>query len=151
LMLRRPAGSSQIFSFGPFRLFPDQKLLLDGDESVRMGNRALDLLIALVTRAGEVVSKEDLLEYGWPNTTVIEANLRVHIAGIRKLLGDGQRDARYIMGVVGRGYCFVAPVTLSEDPARPSFERLAGISAKGLSAGATSWRRFPLVWSASVS
>ena len=48
-------------SFGPFRLFVAQRLLLDGDAQVRLGNRAFDILAALVERAGEVVGKEELI------------------------------------------------------------------------------------------
>ncbi len=75
----------------------------------------LDLLVALVERAGEVVGKNELIAYAWPDTVVEENNLRVHIAAIRKLLGDGQRGARFIINVAGRGYSFVAPVTRADD------------------------------------
>jgi predicted ATPase/DNA-binding winged helix-turn-helix (wHTH) protein len=122
-VLRRiGANPARMLAFGPFRLFPDQGLLLEGDAPVRIGSRALDILIALAERAGEVVSKEDLIERAWPNTIVVEANLRVHVASLRKLLGDGQGDTRYIAGVVGRGYRFIAPITLHsgvEQPAAP--------------------------------
>jgi predicted ATPase/DNA-binding winged helix-turn-helix (wHTH) protein len=91
-------------------------LLLEGDAPVRIGSRALDILIALVERAGDLVTKEELLASAWPTTSVDEANLRVHIAGLRKLLGHGQAGARYIVNVTGRGYCFLAPLAFSEDP-----------------------------------
>ena len=53
-------------SFGPFRLLAAQRLLLEGDKPVRLGGRAFDILIALVERAGEVVSKEALIARAWP-------------------------------------------------------------------------------------
>ena len=113
-MLRRVgANPARMLAFGPFRLFPDRGLLLEEDAPVRIGSRALDILTALVERAGEVVSKEDLIERAWPNTIVVEANLRVHVAGLRKLLGDGQGGTHYIASVVGRGYRFIAPVANS--------------------------------------
>ena len=98
-------------SFGPFRLFAAERLLQKGDEPLPLGGRALDILIALVERAGEVVTRRELLARVWPDVTVEEANLRVHIAGLRKALGDGQEDVRYVANVPGRGYCFVAPVS----------------------------------------
>lgn len=101
----------QVLVFGPFQLFRERKMLLEDLRPVRLGGRALDLLVALVERAGEVVGKNELIAYAWPNTVVEENNLRVHIAAIRKLLGDGQRGARFIVNVAGRGYSFVAPVT----------------------------------------
>jgi predicted ATPase/DNA-binding winged helix-turn-helix (wHTH) protein len=86
---------------------------MDQGLPVRLGSRALDILIALVERAGEVVSKNELMSYAWPNTVVEENNLRVHVAALRKILGD---DARYIINVAGRGYSFVAPVSLVDAP-----------------------------------
>lgn len=99
----------QVFSFGSFQLFPDQRLLLRAGKPLRLGSRAFDLLIALIARAGEIVSKEDLIAVAWPDTFVEETNLRVHIAALRKALGDGSDETGFITNVPGRGYCFVAP------------------------------------------
>jgi predicted ATPase/DNA-binding winged helix-turn-helix (wHTH) protein len=104
---------AQLASFGPFRLFAAERQLKKGDEAVPLGGRALDTLIALVERAGEVVTQRDLISRVWPDVTVEEANLRVNVASLRKALGDGREGARYIVTVPGRGYSFVAPVTLS--------------------------------------
>jgi predicted ATPase/DNA-binding winged helix-turn-helix (wHTH) protein len=115
--MRRAASSHKTLTFGPYRLVPAQRLLMRGDAPAPIGSRALDLLVAFVEHAGKLLSKEQLLAVAWPTTTVHEANLRVHIAGIRKLLGDGQAGARYIVSEAGRGYCFVAPVTVSDQAA----------------------------------
>jgi predicted ATPase/DNA-binding winged helix-turn-helix (wHTH) protein len=106
-------GFQQIAAFGPYRLFPSKRLLETDGAPVQLGSRALDLLILLVERAGEVVSKNDLIGRTWPNITVDESSLRFHISSLRKTIGDGQGGARYIANVAGRGYCFVAPVTRS--------------------------------------
>jgi predicted ATPase/DNA-binding winged helix-turn-helix (wHTH) protein len=111
-----------VVSFGPFRLFVAERQLKQGDEPVQLGGRALDTLIALVERAGEVVPQRELISRVWPNVTVEEANLRVHIASLRKALGDGREGAHYIATVPGRGYCFVAPVDLSVLQSSPSRE-----------------------------
>src|SRR6266540_7283533 len=95
-------------SFGPYRLLGAQRLLLEGDKPVRLGSRAFDILTALVERAGEVVSKEALITRAWPATYVEEANLKIQISALRRALGDGQGDNRYVATVVGRGYNFVA-------------------------------------------
>ena len=100
-------------SFGPFRLFAAERQLKKGDEPLQLGGRALDTLIALVERAGEVVTQRELISRVWPDVTVEEANLRYHIANLRKVLGDGREGTRYIVTVSGRGYSFVAPVTRS--------------------------------------
>src|SRR5246127_2644042 len=102
-----------VLSFGPFSLFAAERLLKKGDEPMPLGGRALDVLIALAERAGEVVAHKELISTVWPDVTVEEANLRFQMAALRKALGDGRDGARYISNISGRGYCFVAPVTRS--------------------------------------
>src|SRR5215831_2133928 len=70
--MTRDATPPRQIAFGPFRLFPAQQLLLDGDSPVRLGGRARDLLIALVEQAGQVVTKEALSARLWPNIAVEE-------------------------------------------------------------------------------
>src|ERR1700730_18887307 len=101
---------TDIISFGPFRLFVTERLLEKDGVQLNLGSRALDLLIVLVERATEVVSKSELMARIWPNIVVDEGSLRFHIASLRKLLGDGQSGVRYVANVAGRGYCFVAPI-----------------------------------------
>ncbi|MDI4237376.1 winged helix-turn-helix domain-containing protein [Bradyrhizobium sp. Arg237L] len=108
--LQQRANEGEAFQFGPFRLAVSERLLMNGDVQVSLGSRALDVLIALVERAGEVVSHRELIKRVWPDVIVEEASLRVSVAGIRRALGDGRDGARYITNVPGRGYCFVAPV-----------------------------------------
>jgi predicted ATPase/DNA-binding winged helix-turn-helix (wHTH) protein len=109
----------QCTEFGPFRLFPAERLLLKGDIPVPIGARELDILIALVERAGEVVSKRELFARVWPGVIVEESSLRVQIAGLRRVLGDGKDQARYIVNVAGQGYAFVGSVAaVAAAPAR---------------------------------
>ncbi len=105
---------ASVISFGPFRLLAAQRLLLEGGRSVRLGSRALDILIALAARPSELVSKRELMATVWPDTIVVEANLTVHVAALRRALGDGQADNRYIVNIPGRGYRFVAPVRFAD-------------------------------------
>ena len=103
-------GSSFAVTFGRFRLIPSRRLLLDGDTACTLGSRAFEILMLLVERAGQTVPKPELLSAVWPGIFVAECNLRVQIAALRKALGDGRGEARYIVNVAGNGYCFVAPV-----------------------------------------
>jgi PAS domain S-box-containing protein len=75
-----------------------------------LGGRALDILICLAERPGEVIAKRELIDYVWSGVTVEEGSLRVHVAAIRKALGDGQFGNRYIANIKGRGYAFVCTV-----------------------------------------
>jgi predicted ATPase/DNA-binding winged helix-turn-helix (wHTH) protein len=104
-----------LLTFGPFQLSPARQSLLRDGKPVRLGGRAFDLLTALAERAGEIVGKEDLIERVWPNMVVEETSLRVHVAALRKILGDGGAGDRFINTVAGRGYCFVARVGRSHN------------------------------------
>jgi predicted ATPase/DNA-binding winged helix-turn-helix (wHTH) protein len=108
--------------FGPFRLLPSQRLLLHEGEPVRLGSRALDTLIALLDRPGTLVTKDELISRVWPDTHVDEGSLKVHVAALRRVLGDCKGGARYIATDVGRGYRFVAPVRFAGDlhPSTPA-------------------------------
>lgn len=102
------SATRHAYQFGPFSLLPASRLLLAHGQPVRLGARALDILIALVEQPGQVVDKDDLLRRVWPDTIVEEASLRVHIAALRKALGGS--DARYIANIPGKGYSFTAEV-----------------------------------------
>jgi len=102
-------------AFGPFHLRPTQFLLLEGDKPVRLGSRALQILVVLLERPGELVSKQELMDRVWPNTLVEPANLTVHISALRRTLRDGRNGNRFIINVPGRGYSFVAPVEVHHE------------------------------------
>jgi predicted ATPase/DNA-binding winged helix-turn-helix (wHTH) protein len=109
----------EIISFGPFRLFPAARALEKDGVALALGNRALDILVVLAEHAGEVVSHRELLARVWRDLVVDPSNLRVHINGLRKALGDGEREPRYIANVVGQGYSLVAPVKRESAGGRP--------------------------------
>jgi predicted ATPase/DNA-binding winged helix-turn-helix (wHTH) protein len=96
-------------AFGPFVLAPSERLLERDGVPVRLGGRALDILIALVEAAGATVGKRELLARVWPNMVVDEGSLRFHIVAIRKALGDSSAE-RYIVNTANKGYTFVARV-----------------------------------------
>jgi len=107
-----PRAAPTEVSFGPFRLFPSQFLLLEGDKPVPLGSRALEILIVLLERPGVLVSKQELMARVWPNVFVEPANLTVHISALRRVLRDGRDRNRFIINIPGRGYRFVASVAV---------------------------------------
>jgi predicted ATPase/DNA-binding winged helix-turn-helix (wHTH) protein len=122
---------ARTLSFDTFELIPEQRLLLDAGKPLRLGGRAFEILVVLIEHAGETVSKEALIASVWPKTVVEECNLRVHVGALRKALGQGQADNRYIENVAGRGYSFVAPLTRSlKVVAEIKFEHSAGDTTK---------------------
>jgi predicted ATPase/DNA-binding winged helix-turn-helix (wHTH) protein len=108
--MQQSVDGAMVFEFGPFSLIASERLLLNKGEPVALGGRAFDILIALLERAGEVVSHRDLVKRAWPDVIVEETSLRFHVAALRRGLGDGRDGARYVTNISGRGYCFVAPV-----------------------------------------
>jgi predicted ATPase/DNA-binding winged helix-turn-helix (wHTH) protein len=110
--------TKDVISFGPFRLIAGERVLTRDGTLVELGARALDTLIVLVSCPNEVVTKRDLLARVWPDVIVDEGSLRFHIASLRKALGDGEEGSRYIATIAGRGYCFVAPVSRSQQAQR---------------------------------
>jgi len=117
-MMTTVAQSDEVISFGPFRLDTGERRLTKDAEIVELGGRAYDILVALLSRPSEVISKRDLMAQVWPDITVEETSLRVHIASLRKALGEGKQGARYISTVAGRGYCFVGTISRSINATR---------------------------------
>ena len=105
------SGLARTFLFGPFYLIPIKRLLLEGEKPLRVGSRAIEILIALVERHGELVTREELMARVWPNLFVEPSNLTVHIAALRRALGDGLNGHRYLVNIPGRGYRSVAQVS----------------------------------------
>jgi predicted ATPase/DNA-binding winged helix-turn-helix (wHTH) protein len=96
--------------FGPFELSIGERVLRRDGRVLPLGDRALDILTFLTDRPGEVIAKQELMDHVWSDVTVEEGSLRVHVAAIRKALGDGQFGNRYIANIKGRGYSFVGTV-----------------------------------------
>src|ERR1700748_3067278 len=97
--------------FGPFELNVAERSLRKANQVIPLGGRAYDILIVLLENAGEVVAKAELIAKAWPDVTVEEGSLRVHLSALRKALGDGQFGNKYIASIAGQGYSFIAPVT----------------------------------------
>jgi DNA-binding winged helix-turn-helix (wHTH) protein len=112
-MLVQQVGSPSAIRlrFGPFELNVAERSLKKANQVIPLGGRAYDILIALLENAGEVVGKGELIARAWPDVTVEEGSLRVHLSALRKALGDGQFGNKYIASIQGRGYSFIAPVT----------------------------------------
>src|SRR5438552_13059517 len=98
-------------AFGPFELNVAGRTLKKASQVIPLGGRAYDILIALLEHAGEVVGKAELIARAWPDVTVEEGSLRVHLSALRKALSDGQFGDKYIANIQGRGYSFIAPIT----------------------------------------
>ena len=108
------SSAQDIFVFGPFRLHAAQRRIERNGSPIQLSDRAFDILLTLIIQAGTLVSKSDLMARAWPGVSVDEGSLRVHVAALRKALGDGRAGAKYLSTVSGQGYCFVGPVSRPE-------------------------------------
>ncbi|HEY4251335.1 MAG TPA: winged helix-turn-helix domain-containing protein [Roseomonas sp.] len=102
------------FAFGPFVFHALSRRLEKQGELVLLSSRAAELLLLLLTRAGELVTKDELQRAGWGDRVVAENNLTVHMAALRRVLRDGGQADEHIRTEHGRGYRFVGPVTTVE-------------------------------------
>jgi TolB-like protein/Tfp pilus assembly protein PilF len=113
-----------IHEFGPYRLDADAGMLFRGSEPVALGRRAVALLRLLVERAGTPVSKDALMEAGWPGLAIEESNLTVQIAALRRTFAEIEGSTSWIETLPRRGYRYVGPpVAAGSDtdlPAPPS-------------------------------
>ena len=108
--------SFQSLVFGPFELRPADRALLENGIPVPLGARALDILIVLAENAGSIVSTDEIFRRVWPSLNVGEGSLRVHLVAVRKALREGEREARFISNIPGRGYSFTGSVVRGSSP-----------------------------------
>ncbi len=99
-----------VYTFGPFRLDPRERLLLCGGKPVPLTPRAFDMLLVLVQNGGRLVAKDALLKQVWPDTFVEEGNLTKYASTLRKTLAAFSEGTEYIETVPKRGYRFIAAV-----------------------------------------
>ena len=108
-----------LYEFGPFRLDPEERLLLRDGEGVPLTPKAFDLLLVLVEQPGRLLEKDVLMKAVWPDSFVEENNLADNISRLRKALGEGENGTKFIETIPRRGYRFVAVVReLGQDKRR---------------------------------
>src|SRR5271155_2124531 len=97
MSLKLDSAVGKRLRFGEFELAPTARTLWRRGEEIRLGSRALDILIALASRPGQILSKDDLTQLVWRGSFVDDTALRVGISAVRKALGNG--GDRYIATV----------------------------------------------------
>ena len=128
--LDHPLPLRSCIRFGEFAFAPGLRRLERGGAVVELSSRAMDILAVLTEQPGEVFSKEQLIARVWPNTVVVAAALRVHMAALRRALGEGEDGQRFITTVQGRGYCFVGALAPSADVAYGTGSLLRSLPAR---------------------
>jgi TolB-like protein/DNA-binding winged helix-turn-helix (wHTH) protein len=120
------------YAFGPFRLDPEERLLLRDGRPVPLAPKVTETLLLLIQNAGHLVDKDELMKRVWPDAFVEEGNLNKNIFLLRKVLGQWNGGLEYIETVPKRGYRFVAPVNqdVEEETSSTSSPRQAAAVAK---------------------
>ncbi|MGA7823656.1 MAG: transcriptional regulator, partial [Steroidobacteraceae bacterium] len=113
------ALENPVYRFAGFTLEPAERRLSEAGKPIALTPKVFDTLVLLVQRAGHVVSKDELMKLLWPRGYVDESNLTKHVWLIRRALGDGEHDSRFIETVPKLGYRFVAPVATGGVPPQP--------------------------------
>ena len=125
-----------------------------GAETVRIEPKAMEVLMALAARPGEVVSREGLLAQVWPGVVVGDEALTQSIIKLRRALGDNPRQPAYIETISKRGYRLIAPVDgeAATRPARPRRLAWGALAlAAALGAGLLVWPPHPTAPDAGLS
>lgn len=100
---------------GPLALDPASRILFHDTRPILLGERAIAILLILVERSGEPVSKEDLIASAWQGTVVEDSNLTVQVATLRRTLAPFPGGRSWIETMPRRGYRFVGPVVRTEN------------------------------------
>src|ERR1700729_2500309 len=112
---------SPVYAFGSFRFDPARGLLSHGSAVVPLPERLTRLLGLLIHGNGNVIDKETIASRVWPEAAVSDGNLSQHMYMLRQLLDERARDRAYVVTVRGKGYRFVAPVSVvAPQPMQPS-------------------------------
>jgi DNA-binding winged helix-turn-helix (wHTH) protein len=104
-----PGQISNLYAFGAFRLDPRNRVLRLGEKPVVITPKAFEVLLLLIQKSGQIVSKDELMRTVWPDSFVEESNLTQTVFMLRKALGETP-EQRYILTIQGRGYRFAADV-----------------------------------------
>ncbi|HKR26596.1 MAG TPA: winged helix-turn-helix domain-containing protein [Acidobacteriaceae bacterium] len=144
-----PGPTAPKYRFGPFELDPSEGYLFRNGNRVKLQKLPYRLLVMLVERSGEVVTREEVRQHLWPENTFVEFDnsLGVAIRKVRESLGDDAEVPHYIETIQGRGYRFIAPIR-TDGPAAlaPVIETLAPVPAQR----AEHVNRSKVIWVATV-
>jgi DNA-binding winged helix-turn-helix (wHTH) protein len=114
----------QEFQFGDFILDRSRYRLERGDRSLRLEKLPMELLILLVERRGELVSREEIAGRLWGKNVFLDVDHSINTAvrKIRTALGDDPEKPRFVETVVGKGYRFAAPVICNNGDSNPQVQ-----------------------------
>lgn len=105
-----PAAMDEVLVFERYRLDVGRRLLLANGQRVKLGSRALSILILLAQRSGQIVSNRELLSRVWPDTCVVDGALRVQVSELQRALGTTEWGGKFVENIYAQGYRLAEPV-----------------------------------------
>jgi DNA-binding response OmpR family regulator len=134
-----PADNDAVIRFGRCSVLPRARQLLVDGRPAELGGRAFDLLMALISERGMLLTKNEIMSRVWPNRVVAEENLKVQMAALRKVLNE---DQNAIKTVHGRGYVFTGEVTTASvepNAFAPPSQRSTPLPHRSLPTASSAW------------
>src|SRR5438477_5635899 len=116
-------AQQRFFAFGVFQVDVGRRLLLRRGDPVPLTPKAFEILLVLIQGRDRVVGKDELMKLVWPDAAVEENNLTRNISSLRKVLGEGPGENRFIVTVPGRGYQFAGDIPAETPDADVFYER----------------------------
>lgn len=132
------SSDNSLYAFGEFQIDSGRRLVLRQGQAITLTPKPYELLLLLVQRAGQPVSKDELLKGLWPDTIAEENNLAVTVSALRRTLGERRGERQFIVTLPGVGYQFVMPVTVTTTPTpkvnEPEAEAVSDVNLTPLAA-----------------
>jgi len=123
------------YEFGPYRVDPEERLLLRDQQPIPLPPKVFETLLILVQHSEHVVPKDDLMKTLWPDTFVEEANLSQNIFVLRKALGESAQSPCYIVTVPGRGHLGLGEIEIKSGHTDEGRKYLAALEKDARAAG----------------
>jgi DNA-binding winged helix-turn-helix (wHTH) protein len=116
-----PVSGPRFMRFGPFQVDQQRQEVTRNGSRLKLQGKVYQVLVALLDRPGEVVTREELRQRLWPADTHVnfDANVNTTVNKLRQALGDSTEKPLYIETIPRKGYCLVIRSEASDDPGTP--------------------------------
>ena len=116
-----PPSGSRFMRFGPFQVDQERQEVTKNGSRLKLQGKVYQVLVALLEKPGEIVTREELRQHLWPADTHVnyDANVNTTVNKLRQALGDSTDKPLYIETIPRKGYCLVARFESSDVPGTP--------------------------------
>src|ERR1039457_4654913 len=139
MLLMVQATTARVFRFGTFEVNEATGEVRKEGIRIKLHSQPFQVLVMLLERPSELVTREEMRQRLWGDDTIVDFDHGLNTAGnkLREALGDAAAQPRHVESVLGRGYRFIAPVSLTATTSRPSGELSAAEAVESSASGET--------------